>query len=50
MDHLHRASSLEALDHLQVIVGESVPYLPHLSHAPTCEDMLAGRLLQVENA
>lgn len=50
VDHLHHASSLDALDCLQVIVGEPLHGLPHITHSPVPSDMVAGRIFKASSA
>ena len=48
--HLHRASSLEALPNLSVIIGEPLPQFPHVTNSPEIADIIATQIYQVSNA
>lgn len=50
IDHLHRASSLDALECLQIIIGDPLPNLPHLTHSPQTSDLAAGRIFYARSA
>lgn len=44
IDHLHRAHSIDELEHLQVIIGAPLPTFPHLTHSPEPLDLPAAAI------
>jgi hypothetical protein len=44
IDHLHRAHSIDELEHLQVIIGQPLPAFPHLTHSPEPVDLPAAAI------